>query len=574
MLNHRHEPSSPLSTSVLHLKPPSLPDLYRLVENLQPQNHPDDAGAVAQRITRRAIARGGNLRIGLYDGSFDPPHYGHVETARAAIPRAALDLVVMTCHPKPSLIKPNLSPHGARTEMLSSYFTGDRTAIVSPLPRSEIENILSEFRVVGIIGSDAFERFLTYGIPNNFTTDEILVAERATVPLNNAPVTLAGRPVWYISRNHLAHNESCSTEIRDALAGSANEPIHHMLNRSTDRIARANRLYEHHRPHAPEMDADQESSREVPPYMVPTAYAGCKIVPRRGLENGLLSESYIFEVRAPSGSILAFMKTLPPHRDPLNHIRDEAYGLALFNTLGLRTASAPEAILTTDNPCIWIARAPGETPGTLIRRYEQGIGTAQDIYDALYAVGECLQELHTRHSEPFDTKAHELLETYIEHHEGIIARAMPDTLRADTLQRAIRSLREDGSYLRARGVRCSLTHGDANPGNFLWDTEAKWLSVIDLHRLGTQARTGASAFPTYECGAFLNTLRYYPNIGFKGRRGGLSKACAAYKAGYGPVDPREERFFQSLRSIRATLAGHERIHEITRKTPPGTPSSI
>ena len=560
---HSHSlDNDPLTTPP---RPQSLAQLHESIVSLRPQNHSEhQLESLIERISAVATAKGGILRIGMYDGSFDPPHYGHIETVRAAVPLAGLDLVVMNCHPKPNSIKPNLSPHHLRTEMVSSYLAGEPTTIVSPLSRAVIEKLLIPHRVVGIIGSDTLQRFLREGIAHDFNTDEIVVSERQDAPLTNAPVTLEGRPVWYLGRTTLAFNDTSSTAIRGALSNEGDDYIPPRLNTTTARIAREHRLYADTRAPAANIDSPPHTGREHPPFSIPEMYAGCDVVQRVGLENGLLSESFIFEVKDPSGEVIAFMKTLPPERNSLTHLRDEAHGLALFNKLGLRSATAPEAHLCHEPPSLWIERAPGATPGSLLIQYERGTIPSIVVCDCLKAIGTCLKELHTRHSQPFDPKAAELLETYIAHHEDLLERIPPHKLQDRNLQQTVSIFREEARYLRTHGAHCALIHGDASCSNFLWDTLTGRLSVIDLQRLGTQARAGAPAFATCEYQAFLNTLSYFPNIGFTGLRGGLENAHTAYQAGYGPVDPHELRFFTCLRSIRKAIAGHERIHEITR----------
>jgi hypothetical protein len=273
-------------------------------------------------------------------------------------------------------------------------------------------------------------------------------------------------------------------------------------------------------------------------------------VQRLGLENGLLSESFVFEVRNRSREVIAFMKMITGARDPLNHLRDEAYGLALFNKLGLQTGTAPHAHLCEDPPSLWIERAPGDTPGDLLINYERGLISSLVVCDCLHAVGAFLKELHTRHGQPFDYKGAELLETYIAYCEDLLQQAGPHLSRNHALQQVVSVFREEGAYLRKNGARCSLIHGDANTGNFLWDTSTSRLSVIDLQRLGTQARKGAPAFATHDYETFLYTLGFFPNIGFKGLRGGLGEAILAFRSGYGEVNPHEERFFSTVRHIR------------------------
>lgn len=565
MLNYRlaHTEDSALLTTTL------LPDLRAQLTNLHPQNHStDEFEALLTRVLDIGQSKRGIIRIGMYDGSFDPPHYGHVETMRAAVQVARLDLVVLNCHPKPSTMKPNLSPHPVRTEMLSSYFQGDPLAIVSPLSRAEIEATLAPHRIIGIIGSDAFNRFLSQGIAEDFNTDEIFVSERRDHPLPTAPVSLEGRRVWYIGRSQLAQNDTCSTAIRETLAASNQGPHHPMINASTAQLARTNSLYSPPKNPSSCIPVSTQHTSSMPDFTVPEMYKGHQIIQRIGLENGLLSESYICEVRSQAGDTVAYMKTLPPHRDPHNMLKDEASGLAFCNQLMIPGVSSPEAHFCSEPPSLWVTKAPGETVGSLITKYDRGLVSDGDVYRALNAVGAFLKELHTRHRQPFDTKAQDLLEIYIEHHEKVLECGDPLELQDRAVQEAVEIFRAESQYLRTAGLYCALLHGDANCGNFLWDIDSKHLSVIDLQRLGTQLRKDDRGFAAFECRSLLNVLGYYPNIGFQGVRGGLEKAEAAFRAGYGEINQHEDRFFSSIRFIRRALAGNERVHQITRPAAP------
>lgn len=537
--------------------------LSEAIRKLQPQNLSEtQQEALLYRLEQRALQRMGELRVGMYDGSFDPPHYGHVETAHAAIGIAGLDLVVINCHPKPNSFKPNLSPHDLRTKMLTSYFVGESNVIVSPLSRGEIEALLSPHRIVGIIGSDVFNRFVREGMAEDFRTDEIFVAERRSDLLYIAPVTFEGRPTRYLGAAQLAFNGDSSSSVRAALAAPLAEATHSMLNEETRRIIRENKVYDDRRDHSKSSGNSQHEHLLDPRYPLPRRYEGCSVVRRLGLQNGLLSESYIFEVRAPGGDIVAFMKMLPPERDPHTKLPDEAAGLSLVNQLGIPGVFSPDAELCGDPPSLWVERAPGETLGSFITRYDAGEVSLEELCVIFGRVGAFLRELHTRCPISYNAKAARLLEAYIRHHELYLAEANPHELHASEVAQAIVDFRESSEALRRTGLRCSLLHGDPNGGNFLWDRSTEKLGVIDLQRLGTQIRTSSIGFSTYEYQYFLHALHYYPNTGFKGMRGGIEAALIAYREGYGEVDPTEERFFRSLWVIRMALAGHTRVDPI------------
>jgi hypothetical protein len=381
------------------------------------------------------------------------------------------------------------------------------------------------------------------------------------VPLESAPVTLEGRRIFYAGAEHLAFNGESSTKIRQDLAAGGGLSST-MLYGETARIAHAEALYTRapSLSHSPPLTTQAETI--ISPTSIPPKYAGCEIIRRPGLQNGLLSESSIFEIRSPEAGTVAFMKMLPPQRDPANTLRDEADGLALFNRLELKNATAPRAELLNDPISLWVERAPGVTIGTHITNYERGLLSEEDVYAALRSVGEMLSDLHSRFPQAYNERAARYVEAYIRHYETVIENADPTEASVPSVIRAIEEFRFTSTELRKKGLRCSWLHGDANCGNLLWDPATKKLSAIDLQRLGTQARTGSVGFSTFEYLYFENSLRFYPNIGFRGLRGGLEAAKIAYRDGYGDVDPLEERFFRSMWAIRWTLAGHERVQPI------------
>lgn len=558
-LPHTQPPKPPHSSNDPQLKQVSLSLVERL-RALRPINLTDSQLEVLlYRATEASHYRLGELRVGIYDGSFDPPHFGHVETARAAMDLGRLDLLVINCHLQPSIAKPNLSPHELRSKMLASYFREETNTIVSPLSRGEIESLLAPYRTVGVIGSDAFNRFLRQGIAKDFNTHEIFVAERSEEPLTSAPVFLEERPVVYAGAAQLAFNNGSSTRVRAVLSSGGLDEISPPINTTTADIIAKNHLYAVKRTTPGVITTSPLNTAPLSFEDIPKEYRGCTVVPRLGLHNGLLSISNLFEVRTSSGEVVAFVKTLPPERDPQTNLLDEAHGLSLINELSLETATAPHAKLSEAPLALWVSRAPGETISSLLTRYDRGLVSEDEVYKALHAVGAFLRELHNRCEQPFTREAERLLEAYIEHHESRIARARPQDIAERGMAEALKDFQTSAQHLKEVGLRCSLIHGDANCGNLLWDTKTQRLSIIDLQRFGTQARTGEPEFCAHDYQNFLCSLQMYPNIGFRGMRGGLLGAISAFRDGYGPINPHEERFFLSLWRIRASLGRHHRF---------------
>ena len=73
------------------------------------------------------------MRLGIFGGSFDPPHVGHLLVAQDALDRLALDRLIVV----PAAIQPlkggDAAPASARLEMARLTFSGDSRFEVSSL---------------------------------------------------------------------------------------------------------------------------------------------------------------------------------------------------------------------------------------------------------------------------------------------------------------------------------------------------------------------------------------------------------------------------------------------------------
>jgi nicotinate-nucleotide adenylyltransferase len=124
--------------------------------------------------SRRRTATRSSLRIGLFGGTFDPVHNGHLAAARAAQRRLGLDLIYfIPCGRPPHKDRPRLTPFLHRFAMVSLACIGERGFVPSLLEAGpdlrgrrryySIETVRRVRKAVGpqaelyfLLGADAF----------------------------------------------------------------------------------------------------------------------------------------------------------------------------------------------------------------------------------------------------------------------------------------------------------------------------------------------------------------------------------------------------------------------------------
>lgn len=116
------------------------------------------------------------IRVGIFTGTFDPPHDGHVETIVRAIEHGELDVVyieaTLAAH------KPNALPYGVRVEMMEHVFK--QVPQVKRVPEAVLKYILQDTNIpalkelLEIHRGDEFFRILG---SDKFTSETVLLME-------------------------------------------------------------------------------------------------------------------------------------------------------------------------------------------------------------------------------------------------------------------------------------------------------------------------------------------------------------------------------------------------------------
>jgi nicotinate-nucleotide adenylyltransferase len=191
------------------------------------------------------------LRIGVYAGTFDPVHVGHVAFALQAIKAAGLDSVIFLPERVPrnknpsehyahrvAMLKNAIKPHPDLSviELVDKHFTIKRT-----LP--ELQKILPDAALIMLAGSDVIRHMPEWPNIEILLRDcELVVGTRRRDQPEDIRKIIAGWPQQpvklHIIRSH-APNVS-STDVRGAIGKQSHT---HGLLSSVHAYAKANWLY-------------------------------------------------------------------------------------------------------------------------------------------------------------------------------------------------------------------------------------------------------------------------------------------------------------------------------------------
>ena len=138
------------------------------------------------------------MRVGVFGGTFDPVHNGHLAAARAAASAAKLDEVIFVPVGDPGHRQPPVASAAQRLAMLNLALAADASSDKSPVfSVSDIDaerdgqtfsvNTLTDIRAARpdvalffILGADAYARFDTWRNPQRIRElAQLLVVERA-----------------------------------------------------------------------------------------------------------------------------------------------------------------------------------------------------------------------------------------------------------------------------------------------------------------------------------------------------------------------------------------------------------
>jgi nicotinate-nucleotide adenylyltransferase len=171
------------------------------------------------------------LKIGILGGTFDPPHKGHLEFARAAIDTLGLDEVILLPAHRNPLKKTKSAPAKQRLEMVERMISGEQKMAVSDIeisrggPSYMVETLM-ELQIVEpgdywlLLGADALKTFGEWKNPAKILKlCRLGVALRPPMTETDVMARVAPETKQRVDVVPMKPVEISSTELRDRLGG-------------------------------------------------------------------------------------------------------------------------------------------------------------------------------------------------------------------------------------------------------------------------------------------------------------------------------------------------------------------
>lgn len=196
------------------------------------------------------------LRLGLFGGTFDPPHFGHLVVAQEVAEQLSLDrLLFLVAGLPPHKVGEKLSPPAIRSEMTRAAVEGNPLFDVSEVelmregPTFTVDT-LRQFRTAHpdaelffLLGADQLVEFHEWQEPEAIAGLATLVAVRrnGVDPKKIPPVDLgSGKRLEFISPD-VTRIDLSSSEVRARVREGRS--IRYLVPESVRRIIRTHRLY-------------------------------------------------------------------------------------------------------------------------------------------------------------------------------------------------------------------------------------------------------------------------------------------------------------------------------------------
>lgn len=189
-------------------------------------------------------------RIGLFGGTFDPPHVGHLALAEWARSHLSLERIVfMPAGTPPHKLRRVLTPVRHRLAMTRLAVRGNRAFTVSTLearragPSFTVDTLAAlarlhpGSRLYLLMGADSLDEFSTWHEPKRILRLATLVVASRPGARATGKRRLPGKVVWLDNPRLEVSSSVLRAELR------AGRPVRYLVADAVERYVRRHRLY-------------------------------------------------------------------------------------------------------------------------------------------------------------------------------------------------------------------------------------------------------------------------------------------------------------------------------------------
>jgi nicotinic acid mononucleotide adenylyltransferase len=453
--------------------------------------------------------------VGVYRGSFDPPHKGHLEVVEYAL-KKGMDSVSIV-YKDTNRFKPFRSSNAARESFLKAMFAGMPNVVISEKSyKGTIADLSSDptvAKVQQIIGSDILHtRARPASLPSKLS---YFVVPRLDYPIESPPSTWNNLPAEVGDPQELEKQNNSSSKVRNCFfdrnmqaASEALPPavfeeiVQRGLFFSTDKEYQVKDLFLEVK-----KDVEKEigSGKLVSEDSYPLSF-------HLGSDMGIsgLSGDIICFVKDKEGDIVLVTKVFigEDHRE---NYESELLGYQTIAELDLNLVKVPNLLFSGSKEnfdFIGMSFVKGETLANMLRNPE-----------ALRLCAQANRELHLARRGSSPAAPLKVVEAHQKRVASILESLDSFSLPKEMVEAlSLKWNESQQSFLDNPGLQ-SFTHGDPNHSNWIVDLESNTVTYIDLSLFGQSVSPSGepSGFPINELTEALLTFQMV------GKREGLSK---------------------------------------------------
>lgn len=187
------------------------------------------------------------MKIGIYGGSFDPPHFGHKSVAEFVVEKLDLDVLLIIPVGVASHGKNHLSPSCDRMKMCELTFKNVEKSKVSPIEidmkgvsytYKTLEEVIKKygedneyFEIIGEDSANYFDKWREYEKILDLSTVVVLKRKGYTNIVDSEKITTLSNPYFNVS----------STKIKERIKN--NEDVSGLLTKETIEYIKEKNLY-------------------------------------------------------------------------------------------------------------------------------------------------------------------------------------------------------------------------------------------------------------------------------------------------------------------------------------------